>query len=88
MPTLKDVAKRAGVSLGTASAVINNKPWVRKPVRQRVLKAIEELNYRPSQLGRNLRTRQTRTIGVIVPDITNPFFPQIIRSVQAVARQA
>ncbi len=88
MPTLKDVAKHAGVSLGTASAVVNNKPWVRESVRRRVLKAIEELNYRPSQLGRNLRTRQTRTIGVIVPDITNPFFPQVIRSVQAVARQA
>ena len=87
MATLKDVAKLAGVSVGTASAVINNKSWVREPVRRRVLEAVRKLNYRPSQLGRSLRTRRTSTIGVIVPDMTNPFFPQVIRSIQATARQ-
>lgn len=87
MPKLKDVAKRSGFSVGTASAVINNNPWVSEETRRRVLKAIKELNYQPNQLARNLRTQKTNTIGVIVPDITNPFFPQIIRSIDALARQ-
>jgi DNA-binding LacI/PurR family transcriptional regulator len=87
MPTLKDVAKKSGVSLGTTSAVINNNSWVRESTRQRVLKAIEELNYKPNQSARNLRLRKTHTIGLIVPDITNPFFPQIIRSIDTSIRK-
>ena len=72
---LKDVAKRSGVAIGTASAVINKLPWVSEDIRQRVLLAIKELNYKPNQLARDLRTQRTNTIGVIVSDITNPFFP-------------
>ena len=87
MPTLKDVAKKSGVAIGTASAVINNCPWVSQETRNRVLQAINELNYQPNQLARNLRTQKTNTIGLIVPDITNPFFPQIIRSIDASARK-
>ena len=87
MTTLKDVAKKSGVAVGTASAVINNKPWVSEKTRQRVLQAIKELNYQPNQLARNLRTQRTNTIGVIVPDITNPFFPQIIRNIGALAHK-
>lgn len=84
---LKDVAKRSGVAVGTASAVINQSPWVTEETRKRVLQAIKELNYHPNQLARNLRTQKTTTIGVIVSDITNPFFPQIIRSIDRVTRQ-
>ena len=87
MTKLKDVAKRSGVAVGTASAVINSSPWVSEETRSRVLEAIKELKYQPNQLARNLRTQKTNTIGVIVPDITNPFFPQIIRSIDALARQ-
>ena len=87
MATLKDVAKRSGVAIGTASAVINNQSWVSEETRRRVQKAIEELNYRPNQLARNLRTQRTNTIGLIVGDITNPFYPQVIRSIDAFARQ-
>ena len=87
MATLKDVAKRSGVAIGTASAVINESLWVSEKTRHRVQKAIEELNYRPNQLARNLRTQRTNTIGLIVSDITNPFFPQIIRSIDAYARR-
>jgi LacI family transcriptional regulator len=87
MATLKDVAKKSGVAVGTASAVINNKSWVSEKIRRRVLKAIEELNYQPNQLARNFRTQKTNTIGIIVPDITNPFFPQVIRSIGAIAHQ-
>ena len=87
MTTLKDVAKRSGVAIGTASAVINKSLWVSEETRRRVQKAIDELNYRPNQLARNLRTQRTNTIGLIVSDITNPFFPQIIRSIDACARR-
>ena len=87
MPKLKDVAERSGVAVGTASAVINNNPWVSEETRRRVLEAIKELKYQPNQLARNLRTQKTNTIGVIAPDITNPFFTQIIRSIDALARQ-
>ena len=87
MTTLKDVAKRSGVAIGTASAVINESLWVSEKTRHRVQKAIDELNYRPNQLARNLRTQRTNTIGLIVSDITNPFFPQIIRSIDACARR-
>ena len=84
---LKDVAKKSGVAVGTASAVINKSPWVSAETRQRVLNAIKELNYHPNQLARNLRTQKTNIIGVIVSDITNPFFPQIIRSIDTMTRQ-
>ena len=87
MPTLKDVAKKSGVSLGTASAVINNRSWVRENTRKRVLQAIEELKYKPNHSARNLRLKKTHTIGLIVPDITNPFFPQIIRIIDSLARK-
>lgn len=87
MATIKDVAKRSGVAVGTVSAVINNNSWVSDEMRLRVQKAIEELNYQPNLLARNLRTQRSDTIGLIVSDITNPFFPQIVRSIDAMARK-
>lgn len=88
MATLKEVAKRAGVSLGTASAVFNNKEWVKPEIRKRVLKAAEEINYQPNLLARSLKTRKSNTIGVIVSDITNPFFPEIFSAIELRARIA
>src|SRR5690348_1793769 len=79
------IAKRAKVSLGTVSHVINSSAVVRERLRQRVLKAIEELGYQPSQLARGLRRDYTNMIGMIIPDITNPFFPALVRAAEDVA---
>ncbi len=84
--TLKEIARRSHVSLGTVSAVINNKPWVKDETRQLVLRIIEELDYRPNVTARSLKVRRSWTLGVIAPDITNPFFPVIIRSIDLIAR--
>jgi len=85
--TLKDIAKRSGVSLGTASAVINTRSWVKEERRRKVLQAVEELGYKPNQIARGLRLQKTNIIGLIVPDITNPFFPMVLRSIDDIARQ-
>lgn len=79
------IAKRAKVSLGTVSHVINGSAVVRDRLRQRVLSAIEELGYQPSQLARGLRRDYTNMIGMIIPDITNPFFPALVRATEDVA---
>lgn len=84
--TIRDVARLAGVSLGTASKVINNKGSVRPPYVKRILSAMEALDYHPDQAARSLKTRQTRTIGMVIPDVTNPFFTEVIRGVESEAR--
>ncbi|HID92562.1 MAG TPA: LacI family transcriptional regulator [bacterium (Candidatus Stahlbacteria)] len=85
--TLKEVAERAQVAISTVSAVINNSAPVSERTRQRVLKAIKALNYRPNRLARSLKTKQSFSVGVIVPDLTNPFFPEVVRGIESVARQ-
>ncbi len=85
--TVRDIAKHAGVSVGTVSHVINENAPVRERLRRRVLHAIESLGYTPSQLARGLRRNQTRIIGMIIPDITNPFFPAVVRGAEDVAYQ-
>jgi len=87
MVTLREVAERAQVAISTVSAVINNSAPVSERTKQRVLKAIEALNYRPNRLARSLKTRQSFSVGVIVPDLTNPFFPEVVRGIESVARQ-
>ncbi len=87
MATVKQIAEVAGVSIGTVSNVLNNLPTVRGPARQRVLDAIEELGYQPSLLGRALRKDKTNMIVMIVPDITNPFFPGAVRGAEDIAFQ-
>jgi len=72
-PTLRDVAERVGVSVQTVSAVVNDKPGITAETRARVLRAVQELGYRPYSIARSLRTGQTRTLALIVPDIANPF---------------
>lgn len=80
---MKDVARLAKVSTATVSAVINKTSFVSEPLRARVLAAVERLNYAPSGVARSLRTRSTRLIGLIIADITNPFFTQLVRRVGA-----
>jgi LacI family transcriptional regulator, galactose operon repressor len=83
--TMRQIAERADVSIGTVSHVINGTAAVRDKLRQRVLEAIRSLGYQPSQLGRGLRRNQTSMLGMIVPDITNPFFPAVVRGAEDVA---
>ena len=80
--TIKDVAERAGVSTATVSHVINHTRFVSEETRQRVLAAIEALNYQPNAIARGLVTNSTQTIGLLVPDITNPFFTAVARGVE------
>ena len=72
--SISDVARESGVSIFTVSAVVNNKSHVGKNLRQRVENAIRKLNYRPNLIARSLIKQKTQTIGMIVPDIANPFF--------------
>ncbi|QYJ17032.1 HTH-type transcriptional repressor PurR [Rubrobacter xylanophilus DSM 9941] len=82
---MRDVARRAGVSPATVSRVLNGVPTVGEEHRRRVLRAIEELGYRPNRLASNLRRRKAETIGVVVSDIENPHFTQMVRAVEDAA---
>jgi DNA-binding LacI/PurR family transcriptional regulator len=79
---IKDVATLAKVSTATVSHVINNTRFVSEETKRRVLGAIENVGYAPNIHARNLASGQTRTLGLIVSDITNPFFPDLVKSVQ------
>lgn len=83
---LIDVAKRAGVSVGTASRVINHHPAVRDDKRRRVLEAIEEMGYQINDVARSLKANSTKTIGVLIPDIANEFYADVVRGMEDVAR--
>ncbi|PMQ01963.1 MAG: LacI family transcriptional regulator [Dictyoglomus sp. NZ13-RE01] len=85
MVTIHDVAKKAGVSVMTVSRVINGKRNVKQSTRERVLKAIEELGYVPNSIARSLTLKKTATIGLVISDITNPFFTTIARGVEDTA---
>ena len=85
MSTIKEVARRARVSVGTASHVLNGKVPVSDELRKRVERAIAALDYHPSHIARSLSTRRTDTLGMVIPDINNPFFPQIIRGAESIA---
>ncbi len=85
MANMKEIARMAGVSLGTVSHVLNDSAGVREPVRKRVLEAVQAASYQPSQLARGLRRDKTNMIGMIIPDITNPFFPAVVRGAEDVA---
>jgi len=79
MSNLKEVAERAGVALGTASAVLNNKNWVSEELKRKVLKASQELKYRPNRVAKNLKSNVTNTIGTLVTNINSPFFSQVMK---------
>ncbi len=80
--TLREVAATAGVSLSTASRAIRNHPDVSEATRTRVEQVGKELGYYPSRLGRGLATGKSMTIGLMVADITNPFYPQLARGIE------
>jgi LacI family transcriptional regulator len=82
-PTIYDVARHAGVGIGTVSRVLNDSPQVSEVTRQKVLAAIEELDYHPSPIAQRLSLRKTLTIGVITPFFTRPAFVERLRGVEA-----
>jgi LacI family transcriptional regulator len=86
-PNIQDVAKLADVSIATVSRVINNQGGVRRVTEERILKAIEELGYIRSAAARTMKRKETNTIGVIVPDIKNPFFPLVMAGIEQKARE-
>lgn len=81
MVNLKDVSIKAGVSTATVSRHINNKGFISKELKQRINKAIKELDYYPNMVAKSLSKGYTKVIGIIIPDITNPFFPELVRGV-------
>src|SRR5205085_12171593 len=83
-----DVARQAGVSIFTVSAVINKNGQVSPTLLKRVETAIRKLNYRPNLVARGLAKRQTYTIGVVLRDIVNPFFPLLVRGAEDAAQKA
>ena len=85
MANMQEIARIAGVSLGTVSHVLNNTAKVSEPKRARVLEAVQAAGYQPSQLARGLRRDTTNMIGMVIPDITNPFFPAVVRGAEDVA---
>ncbi|WP_408009209.1 LacI family DNA-binding transcriptional regulator [Pseudalkalibacillus sp. A8] len=82
MVTIKDVAREAGVSVATISRVLNDNGYVGSDTRKKVMEAIAKLNYSPNEVARSLYKRESRLIGLLLPDITNPFFPQLARGVE------
>src|SRR5207249_4448913 len=86
--TIHDVAEDAGVSAMTVSRVINESPRVSADTRRRVQASIAKLGYVPNRLARSLIQRKTRSFGVIVPDVANPFFTLIVRGIERVAWRA
>ncbi len=85
MATIKEIARKAGVSIGTVSNVLNGMVAVSSERRKRVLAAIRELDYHPNHVARSLKLRRTKMLGMAISDITNPFFPLLVRGAEDAA---
>src|SRR5438093_12556082 len=85
MANIYDVASTARVSVATVSAVVNDTAYVSPALKARVEAAVARLGYRPNLLARGLATQQSRTVGVIVPNIANPFWPEVVRGIEDAA---
>lgn len=81
-PTIKDIAREAGVSIASVSRVLNNEGYASKGMREKVLQAAEQLNYFANDIAKSLKTNKTNTIGVLIPDIANPFFMNISKGLE------
>ena len=87
-PTIADVAREAGVSITTVSHALNGTRFVAEPTKQRVLAAIERLRYEPSSVAQSLKRDKSHAIGLLITDISNPFFTSLVRGVEDVASRA
>lgn len=88
MPTIYQVAERAGVSLSTVSRVLNGKASVNKALRERVEKAVKELNYRPNSVARSLANSRTDSVGVLASELNAPFFGDLMQAIELRLRAA
>jgi LacI family transcriptional regulator len=88
MATIYDVARKARVSTYTVSSVLNQSARVSPELTKRVLKAVRDLDYTMNALARSLPMRQTRTVGMLIPDIANPFYAKVVRGVEDKLREA
>lgn len=86
--TIRDVARRVGVSIGTVSNSLNDRPGVSREVRRRVLAAVAELGYRPNRSAQATRTGRTGTLAFVTPDLRNPYYPQLAQAISQAARRA
>ncbi len=86
-PTIKDVANLAGVHPSTVSRVINDDSRISEKTKNKVLLIIKKLGYTPNAIARGLKTKRTHTLGMLIPDITNPFFAEIARGVEDAANK-
>lgn len=84
--SIKDVAKEAGVSIATVSNALNNSRYVKEETKKRINEIAKRLNYTPNIIARGLKTKSTNTVAIIVPDIANQFFAQVIRGAEEVAK--
>ena len=87
-PTLKDIAAEVGVSISTVSRALADHPAIPQKTKQRVLKAAQKLNYRPNAQARALRNSKTNTIGLVIPNLFNPYFAELAAAVQNAAIDA
>ncbi|WHY72672.1 LacI family DNA-binding transcriptional regulator [Fictibacillus enclensis] len=85
MTSMKEVARKADVSVATVSAVINNNKFVSEELRERIEAAIKELNYRPNRFAQGLKGKKTKLIGVFVTELTNPFYPNMLKQLEEMA---
>lgn len=88
MTTIRDVARHAGVSIATVSRVLNGTGGVAPEMTLRVTRAVTQLGYEPSSVARSLKTAATMLIACVIPDISNPFFPEMVRAIEDVADEA
>src|SRR5262245_52211824 len=86
-PTIKQVAEHAGVSTATVSRVLSGGDGVRKELIETVQEVVRLLDYQPNRVARNLRVRATRTVGLIIPDIQNPFFTSVVRGIEDILQE-
>ncbi len=86
-PTIRDVARLAGVSVATVSAVINAKGTASAEVQKRVEEAMQALDYHPDHMARSLKTGRSKVVGLVIPDVTNPFFTEVMSGLEAMARR-
>ncbi len=80
--TLKDIAKRLDISYATVSRALNGRYGVHPKTKEKILKMAQEMNYHPNAIARGLVKKHTETIGLVIPDITNPFFPEVARGIE------
>src|SRR5699024_2327086 len=85
MVTIKDLAKEVGVSVATVSRALNSSGYASQDVKRRVLDAAARHNSKPKDVARALATSRSNVVGVLVPDITNPYFPKVIRGIEDAA---